>query len=105
MLRDELLDVHCDSILASLTIFYYISRMYVVMFYYGFIHILFMCRLGTFLKPISFFLQLEDDVVAKPGFFSVMKAYADEQKENDWILLEFSALGFIGRFPSQQESY
>jgi len=42
-------------------------------------------------------LQLEDDVVAKPGYFSIMKTYADEQKTNEWVLLEFSALGFIGR--------
>lgn len=49
------------------------------------------------LEILPLFLQLEDDVVAKPGYFSVMKAYADEQKDNDWILLEFSALGFIGK--------
>lgn len=50
-----------------------------------------------------YYVQLEDDVIAKPGYFSVMKTYADQQKENDWVLLEFSALGFIGKlFKSSQ---
>ncbi|WAR00110.1 MGT4B-like protein [Mya arenaria] len=50
-----------------------------------------------------YYVQLEDDVVAKPGYFSIMKTYADQQKNNDWILLEFSALGFIGKlFKSSQ---
>ena len=43
-----------------------------------------------------FILQLEDDVIAKPGYISVMKTYADQQNSDDWLLLEFSALGFIG---------
>ena len=47
--------------------------------------------------PLLSSFQLEDDVVSKPGFFSVMKTYADQQTSEDWILLEFSALGFIGK--------
>ena len=41
--------------------------------------------------------QLEDDVVSKPGFLTVMKSFAYQQKSNDWLLLEFSTLGFIGQ--------
>ena len=26
-----------------------------------------------------------------------MKTYADQQNNDDWLLLEFSALGFIGK--------
>ena len=39
---------------------------------------------------------MEDDVVAKPGYLSIMKTFAMQQK-GDWIMLEFSVLGFIGR--------
>lgn len=50
-----------------------------------------------------YYVQLEDDVVAKPGFLSIMKTYADQQKDDGWILLEFSTLGFIGKlFKSSQ---
>ena len=35
-------------------------------------------------------------MIAKPGYISVMKTYADQQTNDDWLLLEFSALGFIG---------
>ena len=35
-------------------------------------------------------------MIAKPGYISVMKTYADQQNSDDWLLLEFSALGFIG---------
>lgn len=44
-----------------------------------------------------YYVQLEDDVIAKPGYISVMKTYADQQNSDDWLLLEFSALGFIGK--------
>jgi len=41
-------------------------------------------------------LQLEDDVITKPGYLTIMKDFILSQKMNDWILLEFSHLGFIG---------
>ncbi|XP_025088478.1 alpha-1,3-mannosyl-glycoprotein 4-beta-N-acetylglucosaminyltransferase B-like [Pomacea canaliculata] len=44
-----------------------------------------------------YYVQLEDDVVAKPGYLTVMKSFAHLQKSNDWLLLEFSTLGFIGK--------
>ncbi|KAJ8297585.1 hypothetical protein KUTeg_024116 [Tegillarca granosa] len=44
----------------------------------------------------AYYVQLEDDVISKPGYFSIMKTYAERQTGDDWILLEFSTLGFIG---------
>jgi len=44
-----------------------------------------------------FYCQLEDDVQSKPGYFSAMKNFALNQKTDEWILLEFSQLGFIGK--------
>ncbi|BFZ15298.1 hypothetical protein BsWGS_18337 [Bradybaena similaris] len=44
----------------------------------------------------TYYVQMEDDVIAKPGYLSIMKTFALQQKE-DWIMLEFSALGFIGK--------
>lgn len=43
-------------------------------------------------------MQLEDDVIAKPGYFSIMKTFAEQQSSSTWVLLEFSTLGFIGMF-------
>ena len=51
--------------------------------------------MGAFLSNV-FPWQLEDDVITKPGYYSVMKNYAHSQKVDDWFLLEFSYLGFIG---------
>ena len=54
---------------------------------------------GRVLITFSFliFFQLEDDVITKPGYFSTMKNFALNQKTDDWLLLEFSYLGFIGQ--------
>ncbi|XP_043916337.1 alpha-1,3-mannosyl-glycoprotein 4-beta-N-acetylglucosaminyltransferase-like protein MGAT4D [Protopterus annectens] len=45
----------------------------------------------------TYYVQLEDDVIARPTFFQSMKAFADQQSSTDWIVLEFSQLGFIGK--------
>lgn len=45
----------------------------------------------------TYYVQLEDDVITKPGYVTIMKNFALNQKLNDWILLEFSHLGFIGK--------
>jgi len=34
--------------------------------------------------------------VATPSFASTIKTFALQQESNDWLILEFSALGFIG---------
>ncbi|XP_053317064.1 alpha-1,3-mannosyl-glycoprotein 4-beta-N-acetylglucosaminyltransferase-like protein MGAT4D [Spea bombifrons] len=44
-----------------------------------------------------YYLQLEDDIVAKPQFFQYLKNFADQQPSDDWMILEFSQLGFIGK--------
>ena len=45
----------------------------------------------------SCLIQLEDDIMTKPGYLSTMKNFALNQKTDEWMLLEFSHLGFIGR--------
>ncbi|MEE6461484.1 hypothetical protein FKM82_001299 [Ascaphus truei] len=44
-----------------------------------------------------YYLQLEDDVIAKPEYFQSLKNFATQQMSDDWMILEFSQLGFIGR--------
>ncbi|GFO09275.1 alpha-1,3-mannosyl-glycoprotein 4-beta-n-acetylglucosaminyltransferase b [Plakobranchus ocellatus] len=43
-----------------------------------------------------YYVQMEDDVIAKPGYLTIMITFAKQQKE-EWIMLEFSTLGFIGK--------
>ncbi|VCX42136.1 unnamed protein product [Gulo gulo] len=45
-------------------------------------------------------VQLEDDIVAKPNYLSTMKNFALQQPSEDWMILEFSQLGFIGAPPT-----
>lgn len=35
-------------------------------------------------------------MVTKPGYMSTMRNFAINQKTKEWVLLEFSYLGFIG---------
>ncbi|PNI26101.1 MGAT4B isoform 18, partial [Pan troglodytes] len=44
-----------------------------------------------------YYVQLEDDIVAKPNYLSTMKNFALQQPSEDWMILEFSQLGFIAR--------
>lgn len=56
-----------------------------------------LCSLGLFNITHSLFLsQLEDDIVARPNYFTTMKNFALQQPSEDWMILEFSQLGFIG---------
>lgn len=48
-------------------------------------------------KKARFYVQLEDDIVATPSFASTIKTFALQQETNQWLILEFSALGFIGK--------
>uniref|UniRef100_A0A3Q0T929 Alpha-1,3-mannosyl-glycoprotein 4-beta-N-acetylglucosaminyltransferase A n=1 Tax=Amphilophus citrinellus TaxID=61819 RepID=A0A3Q0T929_AMPCI len=41
--------------------------------------------------------NLEDDIVAKPNYFATMKNFALQLSSEDWMILEFSQLGFIGK--------
>uniref|UniRef100_A0AAY4BRE4 Alpha-1,3-mannosyl-glycoprotein 4-beta-N-acetylglucosaminyltransferase B n=1 Tax=Denticeps clupeoides TaxID=299321 RepID=A0AAY4BRE4_9TELE len=45
----------------------------------------------------TYYVQLEDDIVARPNYFTTMKNFALQQPSEDWMILEFSQLGFIGK--------
>lgn len=46
--------------------------------------------------PAGSLRQLEDDIVARPNYFTTMKNFALQQPLEEWMILEFSQLGFIG---------
>ena len=59
-----------------------------------------MCSCSSYRRGYNlhiFNIQLEDDVVTKLGYLSTIKNFVVQQRTHDWILLEFSALGFIGK--------
>ncbi|AWP12599.1 putative 3-mannosyl-glycoprotein 4-beta-N-acetylglucosaminyltransferase B-like [Scophthalmus maximus] len=45
----------------------------------------------------TYYVQLEDDVVAKAGYFNDLKNFAAQEASKPWLYLEFSHLGFIGK--------
>ncbi|XP_043925394.1 alpha-1,3-mannosyl-glycoprotein 4-beta-N-acetylglucosaminyltransferase B isoform X2 [Protopterus annectens] len=45
----------------------------------------------------TYYVQLEDDIVARPNYLSTMKNFALQQTSDEWMILEFSQLGFIGK--------
>ena len=45
----------------------------------------------------TYYLQLEDDVVAKMGFYSLIKTFVQKQATRAWMMIEFTQLGFIGK--------
>ncbi|XP_077466588.1 alpha-1,3-mannosyl-glycoprotein 4-beta-N-acetylglucosaminyltransferase B [Stigmatopora argus] len=45
----------------------------------------------------TYYVQLEDDIVARPAYLSTMKNFALQQPSEEWMILEFSQLGFIGK--------
>lgn len=48
----------------------------------------------------TFYVQLEDDILAKRGFITIMKKFAFDKtvKKDPWFVLDFCQLGFIGMF-------
>ncbi|NXI35660.1 MGT4B acetylglucosaminyltransferase, partial [Galbula dea] len=44
----------------------------------------------------TLYLQLEDDIIAKPDYIQSIKTFAAKQSQ-EWMILEFSQLGFIGK--------
>ena len=48
------------------------------------------------LSKSQYYIQLEDDVIAKSGFLEFIMEKINAQID-DWFLLEFSNLGFIGK--------
>lgn len=47
----------------------------------------------------AYYLQLEDDVITKPNYVAVMKDFISKQYQQteQWLMIEFSSLGFIGK--------
>ncbi|GIY39436.1 alpha-1,3-mannosyl-glycoprotein 4-beta-N-acetylglucosaminyltransferase A [Caerostris darwini] len=47
----------------------------------------------------TFYVQLEDDILTKPHYLTIMKNFAFKKvRENkEWIILDFCQLGFIGK--------
>ena len=45
----------------------------------------------------EYYLQLEDDVISAPEYFSSIKRYVSSRGNLTWAVLDFSGLGFIGR--------
>ncbi|XP_040904651.1 alpha-1,3-mannosyl-glycoprotein 4-beta-N-acetylglucosaminyltransferase B-like [Toxotes jaculatrix] len=45
----------------------------------------------------TYYVQLEDDVVAKSGYYNDMKTFTTQEASKPWLYLEFSQLGFIGK--------
>lgn len=53
----------------------------------------------------TFYVQLEDDVLAKPYYITEMKKFAIEKiaRKEPWFVLDFCQLGFIGEFDSAEK--
>ncbi|KAF7707014.1 alpha-1,3-mannosyl-glycoprotein 4-beta-N-acetylglucosaminyltransferase B-like [Silurus meridionalis] len=45
----------------------------------------------------AYYVQLEDDIVAKSGYSESIKEYISKVHMEQWLFLEFSRLGFIGK--------
>ncbi|XP_030251273.1 alpha-1,3-mannosyl-glycoprotein 4-beta-N-acetylglucosaminyltransferase B isoform X1 [Sparus aurata] len=45
----------------------------------------------------TYYVQLEDDVIAKAGYYNDMKTFTTQEASKEWLFLEFSKLGFIGK--------
>lgn len=41
--------------------------------------------------------------MARPNYFTTMKNFALQQPLEEWMILEFSQLGFIGLYPHQHQ--
>lgn len=48
-------------------------------------------------KRGKYYLQIEDDVVSKTGFLTTIKNFINKQADDNWLMMEFSQLGFIGK--------
>uniref|UniRef100_A0A8C5K3S1 MGAT4 family, member C n=1 Tax=Jaculus jaculus TaxID=51337 RepID=A0A8C5K3S1_JACJA len=55
------------------------------------------CILMLYAQPKArYYLQLEDDIIAEKMYFTKMSKFVNSIIPNDWLLIEFSILGFIG---------
>ncbi|XP_021025756.1 alpha-1,3-mannosyl-glycoprotein 4-beta-N-acetylglucosaminyltransferase-like protein MGAT4D isoform X4 [Mus caroli] len=54
------------------------------------------CILMLYAQPkATYYLQLEDDIVAKKMYFTKMKDFVNSLTSKNWFFIEFSVLGFI----------
>lgn len=55
----------------------------------------------------TFYVQLEDDILAKRGFVTIMKNFALEKtmRKDPWFVLDFCQLGFIGEYGNGPSGY
>ncbi|XP_071064823.1 alpha-1,3-mannosyl-glycoprotein 4-beta-N-acetylglucosaminyltransferase A isoform X2 [Dasypus novemcinctus] len=44
-----------------------------------------------------YYIQLEDDIIVKQNYFHIIKNFALQLSSEEWMILEFSQLGFIGK--------
>ncbi|XP_012510272.1 PREDICTED: alpha-1,3-mannosyl-glycoprotein 4-beta-N-acetylglucosaminyltransferase-like protein MGAT4D [Propithecus coquereli] len=56
------------------------------------------CILMLYAQPKAmYYLQLEDDIIAKKMYLTKIKDFVYNSTSNDWFYIEFSILGFIGK--------
>ncbi|XP_012783294.2 alpha-1,3-mannosyl-glycoprotein 4-beta-N-acetylglucosaminyltransferase-like protein MGAT4D isoform X1 [Ochotona princeps] len=56
------------------------------------------CILMLYSQPkATYYLQLEDDIIAKQMYFTKITDFVRNMSSHDWFCLEFSVLGFIGK--------
>nr|XP_008265643.1 alpha-1,3-mannosyl-glycoprotein 4-beta-N-acetylglucosaminyltransferase-like protein MGAT4D isoform X1 [Oryctolagus cuniculus]XP_051675427.1 alpha-1,3-mannosyl-glycoprotein 4-beta-N-acetylglucosaminyltransferase-like protein MGAT4D isoform X1 [Oryctolagus cuniculus] len=56
------------------------------------------CVLMLYAQPKAmYYLQLEDDIIAKQMYFTKIVDFVRNITSNDWFCIEFSVLGFIGK--------
>ena len=41
----------------------------------------------------KYYIQLEDDVVTKPGYIHIIETFINRQQNQEWFMLEYSSLG------------
>lgn len=56
------------------------------------------CFLMAYAQPkATYYLQLEDDIIAKEMYFTTLTQFIRNLNSNDWFCVQFSVLGFIGK--------
>ncbi|XP_011529966.1 alpha-1,3-mannosyl-glycoprotein 4-beta-N-acetylglucosaminyltransferase-like protein MGAT4D isoform X10 [Homo sapiens] len=56
------------------------------------------CILLLYAQPkAKYYLQLEDDIIAKEMYFTKITDFVGNISSNNWFFIEFSMLGFIGK--------
>ncbi|XP_055477272.1 alpha-1,3-mannosyl-glycoprotein 4-beta-N-acetylglucosaminyltransferase-like protein MGAT4D [Psammomys obesus] len=56
------------------------------------------CILMLYAQPkATYYLQLEDDIIAKNMYFTEMRDFVNNLTSKDWLYVQFSVLGFIGK--------